>query len=945
MPSDKLIILGAREHNLQGVDVEMPRNRLIVFCGVSGSGKSSLALDTIYAEGQRRYVESLSAYARQFLDRMEKPKVDHIEGLSPAISIEQKAGSGNPRSTVATITEIHDYLRVLFARVGTPYCHTCEIPIASQTQDQIVDRLMSLGEGTRLQILAPMAQSKRGSLKDLLGDARRQGFARVRINGEIHDLSERLRLDESLRHDVEIVVDRLVVKEKVRSRLADSVATALAQSGGSLVAVAGGEEQLFSENFACPRCGRSYGEFSPAMFSFNSPQGMCPECNGLGTKMEMDPGLIVADPNRSIADGALEILGNATTLHARHLLKGLAKHLGFDLHTPWRDLTPDQQHSLLFGCGDEEIEFEYETGRGKSYKYRRTYEGLIPQAERNYRKTRAKGQKEFYSKFVSAAPCPACGGSRLRPESAAVRVGDKTIAEVARLSVDEAGEFFAELKFTSSQAVIAEQLLKEIRSRLQFMSDVGLGYLTLDRAAPTLSGGEAQRIRLATQIGSGLAGVLYVLDEPSIGLHYRDHGRLLETLTRLRDLGNTVIVVEHDAQTILSADYVVEFGPGAGTQGGEIVHAGDVPSLLEDRGSLTGQYLRGEREIRVPRVRRQADNGYLVIRGATEHNLKNLDVKIPIGLLTCVTGVSGSGKSTLVNETLYKALCRRLYKSAVKPGRHERLEGVENFDKVVSVDQEPIGRTPRSNPATYVGIFQMIRNLFAMTPEARMRGYSPGRFSFNVRGGRCEACEGDGHKKVEMHFLPDVYVTCEVCGGTRYSRETLQVRYRGKNIAEVLDMTVEEALEHFRNVPRVKRILKTVEDVGLGYIKLGQAAPTLSGGEAQRVKLSKELSKVETGRTLYVLDEPTTGLHFADIEKLLAVLGRLVEAGNTVVVIEHNLDVIKVADHVIDLGPEGGDEGGRLVAEGTPEEVAGVAASHTGQCLRRVLPQFKAKSA
>ena len=946
MPAEKIAILGAREHNLQDVNLELPRDKLIVFCGVSGSGKSSLALDTIYAEGQRRYVESLSVYARQFLDRMEKPKVDHIEGLSPAISIEQKAAGSNPRSTVATITEIHDYLRVLFARVGTPHCVKCDLPISSQTPEQIVDRIMDFPEGTRAQILAPVAQRQRGELKEVLDDARRQGFVRARIDGKTYDLSERLRLDERQRHTLEIVVDRLVIKQKVRSRLADSVATALKQGDGTLICVTpGGQETPFSERFACPECGESVGPLTPAAFSFNSPTGMCPQCEGLGTTQEIDPSLIISDPNASLAEGALEIIGAANNTHTRNLLEGLAAHFGFDVDTAWKDLTPEQQQGILFGTGDEDVELSYETRAGRTVHYRRQFEGLAQQAERRYRGTKQRGQKEFFGRFISDVPCPACDGSRLRPESVAVRIEGKSIVDICRLSVEEGLGLAEGLEFTGSEAIVAEPLIKEVRARLRFMADVGLGYLTLDRAAPTLSGGENQRIRLATQIGAGLSGVLYVLDEPSIGLHARDLSRLLQTLFRLRDLGNTVLVVEHDPQTIRNADWAVEFGPGAGVNGGRVMHSGPVKELLANEDSLTGQYLSGVREVPVPAARRPPRTGHLTIQKAGQHNLKRITVEFPLGLLTCVTGVSGSGKSTLVNEILHKGLSRRLYGSSAKPGDHAGMLGLEHVDKIVRVSQDPIGRTPRSNPATYAGVLTLIRDLFAMTPEAKIRGYSPARFSFNVRGGRCDTCDGDGTKRVEMHFLPDVYVPCEVCGGMRYNRETLQVRYRGKTIAEVLEMTVWEALEHFQNVPRVRRILKTLTDVGLEYIRLGQSATTLSGGEAQRVKLAKELSKVETGRTIYVLDEPTTGLHFADIERLLAVLQRLVDAGNTVIVIEHNLDVIKVADWVIDLGPEGGDEGGRVIATGPPEKVAESQKSHTGRCLREVLPRSKARTA
>jgi len=935
---DSIVVYGANEHNLKNITVEIPRNRLVVFTGVSGSGKSSLAFDTIYAEGQRRYVESLSTYARQFMDRMERPKVDHIEGLSPAISIEQRSASGNPRSTVGTVTEIHDYLRVLYARVGTPYCHKCGREITTQTPQQIVERLLNLPKGTRLQILAPVVRGRRGEYKAILQDARRGGFARVRIDGTLYDLSEGIRLDENIKHDIEIVVDRVVIKDSLRSRLNESVETALKLSSGLVIAsIVNGEDLLFSERFACPVCGTTFGDLTPQMFSFNSPHGMCPECGGLGVVSRTDPDLIISDPAKSIEDGAIALWGELSDVRVHHILEGLARHYGFELKTPWKDLTQEQKHAILFGSDGEEIEFTYRTRSGQAYRYKKTFDGLVAISERRWRSSRSAGMRQYHNRFVADVPCPACHGARLRPESLAVRIAGKSIADVTALSVAAAREFFADLDFPESAGVVAEQLLKEIRARLEFLCDVGLDYLTLDRAANTLSGGEAQRIRLATQIGSSLTGVLYILDEPTIGLHPRDNGRLIATLKRLRDLGNTVIVVEHDPATIRAADWVIDFGPGAGTQGGEIVFAGSVADLEADKRSLTGQFLSGRREIPVPKRRRKPGKGYLEIVGAAEHNLKHIDVKIPLGLFTCVTGVSGSGKSTLVSDILYRGLVRRLRDSGQRPGKHETIRGVANIERVIQVDQSPIGRTPRSNPATYVGAMTLIRQLFAETRQARVRGFGPGRFSFNVRGGRCDACEGEGVIRVEMHFLPDVYVTCEECGGTRYNRETLQITYRGKSIADVLNMTVAEALEHFENVPKIKQILQTLADVGMDYVKLGQSAPTLSGGEAQRVKLAKELSKTSTGRTVYVLDEPTTGLHFADIEKLLNVLNRLVDAGNTVVVIEHNLDVIKTADYLIDLGPEGGDAGGYIVAEGTPEQVALIEASHTGRLLRDIL--------
>ncbi len=926
---DTLSVYGARAHNLKEITVHIPRGKLVVFSGVSGSGKSSLAFDTIYAEGQRRYVESLSTYARQFLDRMARPEVDHIEGLSPAISIEQKAASGNPRSTVATVTEVSDYLRVLFARVGKVHCHQCGRPITSQTAEQIVDRLLELPEGTRLLILAPLAKERRGSYKDLLADAVRQGYVRARIDGEVVDLSGKVRLSEKQRHTVEVVVDRLVVRPEVRSRLNDSVETALALGDQTLLAaVVEGEDLLFSSRFACVDCGISYPPLTPAMFSFNSPQGMCPACGGLGTRLEIDPEALVADASKPILGGALDLQGKEDTPHSRHVVEALGRHYGFDPDAPWEALSEEARRAVLEGTGEESIEFTYKARSGREFSYTSTWEGFFAPT----RSGRGREGAHY------AAVCSKCRGGRIRSDVLGVQVGGRSIVGVLALTVEEAIRFFEGLDLGRSQAAIAARLVSEIAARLRFMADVGLDYLTLDRASPSLSGGEAQRIRLATQIGAGLTGVLYVLDEPSIGLHARDHSRLLRTLVHLRDLGNTVIVVEHDAETILSADYVLDFGPGAGVHGGEIVHEGTVEALLANPASLTGAYLSGRKRIDTPAGRRKTQPAAsLEILGAEEHNLQKLDVQLPLGVLTCITGVSGSGKSTLVIDVLYRALQRRLYNSTARPGRHRALRGAEGIEKVVNIDQDPIGRTPRSNPATYVGVFNLIRELFAATPEARMRGYEPGRFSFNVRGGRCDSCDGDGTIRVEMHFLPDVYVTCEACRGTRYNRETLQILYKGKTIAQVLDMTVAEALELFGNIPRVRRILETLAAVGLDYIRLGQPAPTLSGGEAQRVKLAKELARTQSGKTLYVLDEPTTGLHFDDIRKLLSVLNRLVDAGNTVVVIEHNMDVIKCADHVIDLGPEGGDRGGRVIASGTPEEVAETQGSYTGAYLSRVL--------
>ncbi len=938
MADDKLRIYGAKEHNLKDISLELPRNKLIVFCGVSGSGKSSLALDTIYAEGQMRYVESLSAYSRQLLGNLSRPAVDHIEGLCPAIAIDQRSASGNPRSTVATLTEIYDYLRVLYAKVGLPHCYRCGRPIQTQTVTQIVEELMALGEGTRLQVLAPVQVNGKAEYGKLFRDIRQRGFARVRVDGEVLDLSEPIGVDADRLHRIEIVVDRLVIKPQARSRLAESVETALAEGNQVMVAAAPGMDDLvFSTRLTCPYCGISYPELTPQLFSFNSPDGACPECAGLGVREDVVPELLIVDPDRSIVDGAVEWYGDPASPQVRHTLEGLARHYGFDLETPWRDLPPQAQNVILWGSGDEHIEFSYETRSGRRFTYKKAFEGLVPAARRRQQRKKASKQRDYQGRFYALAPCPACGGTRLRPEALGVKIGDYSIADITAMTVAQACDFFNNLQFQGSQQLIANELLKAIRTRLRFMMEVGLSYLTLDRPAPTLSGGEAQRIRLATQIGSGLAGVLYILDEPSIGLHPRDHDKLLEVLFELRDLGNTVIVIEHDASTIKAADYVVEFGPGAGTQGGHVIHAGDVRSLLANPKSLTGQYLSGKRTLPLPRYRRKPTERVLSIYGASHHNLKNIDVQIPLGLMVCVTGVSGSGKSTLVHDVLARALRRHLYRSPDKPGRHKKIEGLQYVDKVIDIDQSPIGRTPRSNPATYVGAFALIRELFAQTPMARMRGYKPGRFSFNVRGGRCEACEGDGTRRVQMYLLPDAYVPCSECGGTRYNRETLQVRYKGKNIAEVLDLTAAEALEYFSNVPKLERILRTLCDVGLDYIKLGQPAPTLSGGEAQRIKLARELAKTATGDTIYLLDEPTTGLHFADIEKLLEVLQRLVDAGNTVIVIEHNLDVIKSADYVIDLGPEGGEEGGYVVAAGTPEQVAACAASHTGRYLSQVL--------
>ena len=943
MPSvgtDRLVIHGAREHNLKNVTLELPRDVLIVFTGLSGSGKSSLAFDTIYAEGQRRYVESLSAYARQFLGQMEKPDVDYIEGLSPAISIDQKSASKNPRSTVGTITEIYDYLRVLYARIGHPHCPRCGRPIGRQTPEQIVDQVMQLPEGTRFQVLAPVVRGRKGEYERLLADLARKGFVRARIDGQVRDLSEPIRLDRYYKHTIEVVVDRLVAKPGIRRRVADSIEQALQLAEG-IAAVAvqtdGKEEvQTFSQDLACTNCGLSFDELQPRNFSFNSPYGACQTCDGLGTRLEVDPDLVVPDPDLSVAEGAIAPWAGSRLEYWDRVLEAVAEAHGFDLRTPWRKLPEEARDVLLYGS-DEEIYVRYRNRYGRVRAYWTTYEGVIPNVERRHAETDSETQRERLEQYMREVPCRACGGARLRPESLAVTVGGLNIAQLTALSIRECLRFVDTLELSDRERMIAERLLKEIRARLGFLVDVGLDYLTLDRASATLAGGEAQRIRLATQIGSGLVGVLYILDEPSIGLHQRDNRRLIDTLLRLRDLGNTLIVVEHDEATIRAADHIVDIGPGAGAAGGEIVYSGPLEGLLREERSLTGAYLSGRRRIPVPERRRQPTGRWLRLEGAREHNLKDVTVEIPLGLFVCVTGVSGSGKSTLVQEVLLRALMQKIYRSKALPGKHRRLVGWEQIDKVIDIDQSPIGRTPRSNPATYTGVFDHIRRLFAQVPEARVRGYLPGRFSFNVRGGRCENCAGDGQIKIEMHFLPDVYVTCEVCKGRRYNRETLEVRYKNRSIADVLEMSVEEALDFFRNIPVIARHLQTLADVGLGYIELGQPAPTLSGGEAQRIKLAAELQKRATGNTFYVLDEPTTGLHFEDIRKLLAVLQRLVDAGNTVVVIEHNLDVIKTADWIIDLGPEGGDAGGEVVAAGPPEAIALEPRSHTGRFLAEVL--------
>ncbi|MCS7217332.1 MAG: excinuclease ABC subunit UvrA [Candidatus Bipolaricaulota bacterium] len=934
---DKIVVRGAREHNLKNIDLEIPRNKLVVITGISGSGKSSLAFDTLYAEGQRRYVESLSAYARQFLGLMQKPDVDMIEGLSPAISIDQKARSHNPRSTVGTVTEIHDYLRLLFARIGKPHCPQCGRPIERQTAQQIVDQIMALPEGTAVQIMAPVVRGRKGEYKQLFEDLKKEGFVRVRVDGVLRTLFEEIDLDKNKRHDIEIVLDRIKVTDKKRGRIADSVETALKWGQGLvIVEVVGEGEKLFSEHFACPVCGVSLPEIEPRLFSFNSPFGACPACDGLGMRMVVDPELVV-DPRRSIREGGILPWANSRSRWLSALLEGVCRAYRIDMDVPLGQLPKEKLDIIFYGTKGELVPFVYTTTYGKTRTYYRPFEGVVNYLDQAYREAMSDEAREEIEQYMSALPCPECKGARLRPEALAITVGGKNIWEVTKLTVREALEFFANLRLTEREEMIAHQILKEIKNRLQFMVDVGLDYLTLDRPANTLAGGEAQRIRLATQIGSQLTGVLYVLDEPSVGLHPRDNARLIATLKRLRDLGNTVIVVEHDEATMRAADFIVDLGPGAGLHGGYVVATGTPEEIARNPKSLTGQYLAGIRRIPVPATRREPKGKWLVVRGAREHNLKGIDVRFPVGLFICVTGVSGSGKSTLVEEILYRGMTWKLGYSAGKPGAHADIEGWEYFDRVLMVDQSPIGRTPRSNPATYTKAFDPIREVFAATPEARMRGYTPARFSFNLRGGRCEACQGQGKVKIEMHFLPDVYVPCDVCKGTRYNKETLAIRYKGKNIAEVLDMTVEEALAFFSAIPPIREKLQTLYDVGLGYIKLGQPATELSGGEAQRIKLARELSKRQTGRTLYLLDEPTTGLHPDDVRKLLNVLHRLVDAGNTVVVIEHNLDVVKTADWIIDLGPEGGERGGEVIAEGPPEKVAEVPHSYTGQFLRQIL--------
>jgi excinuclease ABC subunit A len=935
-----LRIRGARQHNLQNVSCDLPRNRMIVITGVSGSGKSSLAFDTIFAEGQRRYVESLSAYARQFLEQMEKPDVDSIEGLSPAISIEQRTTSKNPRSTVGTVTEIYDYLRLLYASIGAPHCPSCGRPIQAQTVQEMVDRAVRLPEGARFLVLAPYVSGKKGEYKKQMAEMVKEGFLRARVDGRMVDLEDPPDLDKQKKHTIEVVVDRLISRpgdEDYKKRLADSIETATRVSGGLVtLSVQDGPEEILSANYACPDCGTSLTEITPRLFSFNSPYGACPKCSGLGTILKADPERLVQAPEKSIEDGAIAILKPGSTNWRSRQMATLAKHYKFRLDTPFQKIPKAAREVILYGSGEDEIKFSYVAERGE-YHWRASFEGLIPMIERRYRETENPEQRMDLEAYMSAEPCPACEGRRLKPEALAVKVGGRSIDEISSQTITDAIDFFQDLKLTGREEEIAGKILKEIRDRLGFLDNVGIGYLNLSRGAASLSGGESQRIRLATQIGSKLMGVLYVLDEPSIGLHQRDNRKLIDTLLSMRDLGNTVIVVEHDEETIRAADWVVDLGPGAGVHGGRIVAQGRFDELARFPESLTARYLAGELEIPTPPRRRTGSGKSVAVRGAREHNLKGIDVRFPLGVMTAVTGVSGSGKSTLVNDILYRALARGLHGAAERPGKHERIDGLFEIDKVINIDQSPIGRTPRSNPATYTNVFNPIRELMSRTPEARARGYAPGRFSFNVKGGRCEACAGDGQIKIEMHFLPDIYVTCDVCGGKRYNRETLQVHYKGKSIADILALTAEQALELFENIPAIATICRTLVDVGLGYIQLGQSSTTLSGGEAQRVKLARELARRSTGRTLYLLDEPTTGLHFDDIKKLLAVLGSLVEKGNTVIVIEHNLDVIRTADWIIDLGPEGGDAGGRIVAEGTPEKVAQVRSSYTGQFLSRVL--------
>ncbi|GIP19145.1 UvrABC system protein A [Paenibacillus montaniterrae] len=945
MANDKIVVKGARAHNLKNIDVTIPRDKFVVLTGLSGSGKSSLAFDTIYAEGQRRYVESLSAYARQFLGQMDKPDVDSIEGLSPAISIDQKTTSRNPRSTVGTVTEIYDYLRLLYARIGKPHCPTHGIEITSQTVEQMVDRIMEYEERTRLQILAPIVSGRKGEHVKLLNDMQKQGYVRVRVDGEIRELSEQIELDKNKKHSIEVVIDRIVVKSDIETRLADSLETALQLGEGKVIVdVIGKEELLFSSNLACPECGFSIDELAPRMFSFNSPYGACPECDGLGAKMVVDPDLLIPDYSKSIDEGAFLAWAGSTSNYYPQFLKAVAEHYNIPQDVPVSELTKEQMKKLLYGTDGQKVRFVYENDFGARKEAYVPFEGIVHNLERRYRDTASEMMREHIEGYMSAKPCNSCKGKRLRKESLAVTVGSKDIAYVTDLSIGEAAQYFQGLQLTEKEQTIANLILKEIVNRLGFLVNVGLEYLSLSRAAGTLSGGEAQRIRLATQIGSSLMGVLYILDEPSIGLHQRDNDRLIEALLHMRDLGNTLIVVEHDEDTMLAADYIIDIGPGAGIHGGQVIAQGTPQEVMDDEQSLTGQYLSGKKFIEVPLQRRQPDERWLEVVGAKENNLRNINVKIPLGVFVAVTGVSGSGKSTFVNEILYKALARDLNRAKTRPGEHKEIRGLKHIDKVIDIDQSPIGRTPRSNPATYTGVFDDIRDLYSTTNEAKVRGYKKGRFSFNVKGGRCEACRGDGIIKIEMHFLPDVYVPCEICKGKRYNRETLEVKYKGKNIAEVLEMTIEDGCKFFENIPRINRKLQTLLDVGLGYMKLGQPATTLSGGEAQRVKLAAELYRRSTGKTLYILDEPTTGLHADDIARLLHVLHRLVDSGESVLVIEHNLDVIKTADYLIDLGPEGGKGGGTIVATGSPEQVINVEGSYTGKYLSPILERDRERS-
>ena len=938
---NSIIIKGAKEHNLKDINIEIPRDKLVVITGLSGSGKSSLAFDTLYAEGQRRYVESLSSYARQFLGLMEKPDVESIEGLSPAISIDQKTTSRNPRSTVGTVTEIYDYIRLLYARIGVPYCPNCGKKIEKQTIDQIIDSVMSLEEGTRIQVLAPVVRGKKGEYTKLLQDFQKEGFVRVRVDGEVYELTDDIEIDRKKKHNIELVVDRLVVKEEIRTRLTESVETALKYANNLVVIdIPGDKEILYSQNYACPDCNISIEELTPRMFSFNNPFGACPTCTGIGYLMKMDEDLIVPDKNKTLYDGIKDF--GASTMKkgdtmAKMYFESIAKHYGVEIKdVPIKKLPRWFLEKILYGTGDEAIDFEYTSYAG-TRKFTSPFEGVLPTLDRRYNETKSQGMRDFYEMYMSESACQTCHGARLKKESLSVKVGDKNINELTDMSIDKIKDFLNSLQLNNKDKMIADQILKELNKRLQFLLDVGLEYLTLSRSAGSLSGGEAQRIRLATQIGSGLTGVLYILDEPSIGLHQRDNEKLLATLRKLRDLGNTVLVVEHDEDTMYAADQIIDIGPGAGVHGGKVIAQGTAEEIKLVPESITGQYLSGKKQILVPKKRRKSNGKAIEVKGATEHNLKNINVKFPLGQFICVTGVSGSGKSTLVNEILYKTVAKEIYGSNEKPGKCKEIKGLENVDKIINIDQSPIGRTPRSNPATYTGVFDVIRDIFAATQEAKMRGYDKGRFSFNVAGGRCEACSGDGVLKIEMHFLPDIYVPCEVCKGKRYNRETLEVKYKGKTISDVLDMTVEEALKFFENIPKIKSKIQTLYDVGLGYIKLGQPSTTLSGGEAQRVKLATELSKKATGKTLYILDEPTTGLHIADVHKLIDILQRLVDTGNSIIVIEHNLDLIKTADYIIDLGPEGGEKGGQIIAVGTPEQITRNDQSYTGKFLKKYL--------